>query len=239
MTGLLSMGRAQPMLHFAKHSEQALLHYLTYLGNRDAVLNYQQIHGLLYAMASSPEPIKPAEWFELIWLSDDPHFDDATQAKTFYQLLVELSRHIGELARRDLYRPGVDGSGAFSPDALADWCDGFLIGHQYLENVWVMALDDLDDDELCERVEAVLDWAVTFVERDTGAWPADDADDNLVELQLQFQQLLSAYYGVHELWYRGAYRWDVERLFEGMQMVDREDPCPCGSGRPFRQCCLH
>jgi uncharacterized protein YecA (UPF0149 family) len=64
-------------------------------------------------------------------------------------------------------------------------------------------------------------------------------DDNLLALQLQFQQLLTAYHTVHELWYEGAYNWDVEQLFEEMQAVGRDEPCPCGSGRTFGQCCLH
>lgn len=227
------------MLNFEKHSEQALLNYLNYLGNRDAVLSYQQIQGLLYAMACSPEPIKPSEWFELIWLSDDPHFDDATEAKTFYQLLIELSRHIGEAARRETYRPGIDGAGVFSAAALSDWCDGFLMGHQYLENIWLITLDDLDDNSLCDRVEAALDWAVAFVEGDIADWSADASDETLVTGHLQFQQLLNAYHAVHQLWYRGAHPWDVEQLFDSMEAVARDEPCPCGSGRLFAQCCLH
>jgi uncharacterized protein YecA (UPF0149 family) len=133
----------------------------------------------------------------------------------------------------------LDGNGVFAADALADWCEGFLMGHQYLENIWLIALDDLDDLKLSEQVEAALDWAVGFVEGDLADLSADDTDDNLVALQLQFQQLLTAYHAVHELWYEGAYHWDVERLFADMQTVGRDEPCPCGSGRTFGQCCLH
>jgi len=237
--GRHNQDRAQPMLTFAKHSEQALLNYLNYLGNRNAVLSYHQIQGLLYAMAASPEPIKPSEWFELIWLSDDPHFDDAAEAKTFYQLLIDLSRHIGDLAERDMYRPGLDGSGSLSPAALADWCEGFLMGHQYLENLWLIELDDLDDAKLSDRVEAALDWAVAFVEGEMVDLSADEVDDNLLALQLQFQQLLTAYHAVHGLWYEGTHRRDVGQQFEEMQTVGRDEPCLCGSGRTFGQCCLH
>lgn len=227
------------MLNFEKQREQALLNYLNYLGNRDAVLSYHQIQGLLYAMACSPEPIKPAEWFELIWLSDAPHFDDAGEAKAFFDLLVELARHIGDLARRAIYRPGMDGSGALSAAALADWCDGFLMGHQYLENLWAIALDDLGDDQLSDRVEAALDWAVSFADGDLAEWSTDEADDNLMTLQLQFQQLLAGYHTVHELWYESARHGDVTQVFESMQAVGRNEPCPCGSGRSFGRCCLH
>lgn len=223
------------MLNFEKQREQALLQYLSFLGKRDAVLSYQQIQGLLYAMVCSPEPIKPSEWFELIWLTDDPHFDDATDAKTFYQLLQELFRHIGEAARKDRYRPGVDSGGELSQACLSDWCDGFLMGHQYLENIWLVALDDLDDEALYEQVEDTLNGAVAFAERDVGN--GDDGDINLAAAHLQFQQALNGYCSVHRRWSGG--HWDVERLFESMEPLGSDQPCSCGSGRTFRQCCLH
>jgi len=226
------------MLNFAKHSEDALLGYLNVLSTRDAVLNYHQIHGLLYAMACSPEPIKPSEWFELIWLSDDPQFDDALEARTFYKLLVELFHSIDTDVRHERYRPG----GALkleSASALADWCDGFLAGHQYLENLWIVALDDLNDDHLYERVEAALDWAVAFVEGDIVDWDVDDTDDVLVTERLRFEQLLDDYRAVHKLWGDGTWQWDVEQQFVDMEPAARDDYCPCGSGRVFKQCCLH
>lgn len=226
------------MLNFAKHNEDALLSYLHRLGARDAVLNYQQIHGLLYAMACSPEPIKSSEWFELIWLSDDPQFDDPIEAQTFYKLLVELSRSIDSDVRQERYSP----AGALkvqSAAALADWCEGFLAGHQYLENLWIVALDDLNDEHLFERIEATLDWAVAFVEGDIVDWSVDEQDDVLATERLRFEQLLDDYRAVHKIWGEGTWKWDVERQFEAMEPAGRDDYCPCGSGRLFRQCCLH
>lgn len=227
------------MLNFAKHNEQALLNFLTHLSRRDAVLDYHQIQGLLYAMACSPEPIKPSEWFELIWLSDEPQFDDANEAKTFYQLLIELSQGIGEAARQERYRPAIDAGGVCSAAALAGWCDGFLTGHQYLENLWVVALDALDDDSLYEQVAATLDWAAAFISGDVVDWADEEHDDGLAAAALQFQQLLGEYYAVHNQWQAGEGHWDAEQSFAAMQAVGREDICPCGSGRVFERCCLH
>jgi len=226
------------MLEFAHQNEQALLKYLNYLGNRDAVLSYHQIQGVLYAMACSPEPIRPSEWFELIWLSDDPCFDDAGEAKAFYQLLVELFRHIGDQAQRDLYRPGTDSDGHFSLPALTHWCEGFLMGHQYLENIWLLALDELKDDSLYDRVESALDWVVAFIESEGASWSVEEGD-RVMSLQLQLQQLLTGYQTVHRLWRKDARTFNAQPRLENLYAVDRDQPCPCGSGRLFGQCCLH
>ena len=227
------------MLNFAKQNEQALLKLLNHLSRRDAVLDYHQIQGLLYAMACSPEPIKPAEWFELIWLSDEPQFDNVGEAKAFYRLLIDLSQDIGEAARRERYRPaGVGGEGC-SAAALAGWCDGFLVGHQYLENLWVVALDTLDDDSLYEQVAAALDWATAFISGDIVDLSAEDNDEELLSACLQFEQILADYHAVHRRSTAGAGFRDAEQSFAAMQSVGRAEPCPCGSGRAFANCCLH
>jgi uncharacterized protein len=227
------------MLTSAQQNEQALLKFLNHLSRRDAVLDYHQIQGLLYAMACSPEPIKPSEWFELIWLSDEPQFDDAGEAKTFYRLLLELSQDIGEAARQERYRPAIDAGGTCSVAALLGWCDGFLTGHQYLENLWVVTLDTLDDDRLFEQVAATLDWAAAFICGDVVDLAADNNDDELLAACLQFQQLLGEYHAVHRQWSAGDNSWNAEQSFAAMQAVGRAEPCPCGSGRAFGRCCLH
>lgn len=237
MAAFDNSARPVHMLNFGKHREQALLQYLSVLGRRDAVLSYRQIQGLLFAMACSPEPIRPSEWFELIWLSDDAHFDDPVEARTFFQLLQELFRHTGEAIRKQRYRPGLDDSGQLSQGTLADWCDGFLMGHHYLENLWVVALEDLGDDELYEQVEDVLRGAMAFAGRCIGN--GEDGDVSLIAAHLQFQQALAGYASVHQLWYRTGTRWDAARLFAAMEPPGADQPCSCGSGRPFRHCCLH
>lgn len=227
------------MLNFEKHREQALIHMLEDLETRDAVLGYEQIKGLLYAIACSPEPIRPSEWFELIWLDDEPPFEDIDEGKSFFNLLVELSRHISDAAQKALHRPGVNRFGELSPAALVAWCEGFLIGHHYLDNLWTIALNDLDDDELFEQVEAAVHWAHVVADGDV-IDPTDEVlDDRLLTTQLQFEEWLRSYQSVRERWYLRGYRWDVNHYFEEMQPVAADALCPCGSGRPFRNCCLH
>jgi yecA family protein len=230
------------MLNFEKNNEEALLSFLGQLGARDAVLNYRQIHGLLYAMSCSPEPVVAAEWFELIWLSDAPQFDDAATAKDFYRLLVALSRSIDADVQGDRYRFG-DASDTNSAAELADWCDGFLIGHHYLEHVWEAALGDLDDEALYEQIDAVLDWAIAcasgeIADRDHDR-DGDDGDTALLAGHLHFQQLLTVYRDVRQRWQTRVGDWDIHAAFAALEPALPDEPCPCGSGRLFKRCCLH
>ena len=225
------------MQPFEKQREETLLRFLDQLNTRDAVLNYSQIQGLLYAMACSPEPIKPAEWFELVWLNDDPQFECAADAKRFYELLVELFGSISVDVQRNRFQ--LDGTANIRDGviALADWCDGFLLGHQYLEDVWGAALDEFDDDELFIQVDETLDCAVAFVSGEMAEW--DDEGEFILAELVRFQQLLEDYRAIHTRCRGGRSRWSVEQLFEEMQPVSAQAECPCGSGRVFRECCLH
>lgn len=225
------------MQPFEKQREETLLRFLDQLNTRDAVLNYSQIQGLLYAMACSPEPIKPAEWFELVWLNDDPQFESAADARRFYELLVELSGSISVEVQRNRFQ--LEGAASIINGMLelADWCDGFLLGHQYLEDVWSAALEELDEDELFMQVDETLDCAISFVAGEMTDW-GDDGEFVLAEF-VRFQQLLEDYRAIHSRCRQGKPRWSVEQIFAEMQPVSAQAECPCGSGRSFKDCCLH
>jgi uncharacterized protein len=225
------------MQPFEKQREETLLRFLDQLNVRDAVLNYSQIQGLLYAMACSPEPIKPAEWFELVWLNDDPQFESAADAKRFYELLVELFSSIVIEVKRNCFQLTGTANIQSSAPALVDWCDGFLLGHQYLEDVWSAALDELDEDDLFEQVDATLDCAIAFVSGEMADWD-EDSEFMLAEF-VRFQQLLEDYRAIHTRCREGRSGWNVERVFVEMQPVAPHNVCPCGSGRLFKDCCLH
>ena len=227
------------MLHFEKQSEEALLNFLKHLSTRDAVLNYQQIQGLLYAMVCSPEPIKPSEWFELIWLNDDPQFENPAEAKSFFQLLTGLCSSVAEEVHCNRYRPGAVAGAQCTAQGLADWCDGFLMGHHYLEDLWDVALDDIGDEHLFEQIDAALDWACACVEGDIVEWAGDDGDEILLAEYLRFEQLLQEYRAVHARWQRGDWQYTIEQTFTAMQPLGRDELCLCGSGKPFKHCCLH
>lgn len=233
------------MLNFDKEHEQTLCGFLEQLSPREVVLDYAQLQGFLFAMACSPEPIKPAEWFDLIWLSDEPQFDSEDDAREFFRLVVGLSEHVAAAVEQRRYLPFGSTFTLAWIDELADWCDGFLVGHQYLEEVWQVALDTLADEALDEAVGMALGLANTFADSATNRQLtlAEDfglADEQLPEAYMMLWGALDSYASVTELCAQGdQWAFDVEQLFLALEPVGRDDPCGCGSGRPFSQCCLH
>ena len=231
-------------LNFDKTRERTLLDYLQRLQHNDAVLGYYQLQGLLFAMACSPETISDAEWFELIWLDDDPQFDEESDARDFYRLAVSLSTSVKETIRSQAYNPfGSHYSSQWQAE-LSQWCDGFLLGHQYLEDLWVFAIDTLNDQLIADDVNAVLSLATTFADLEYAQQLSFEegialTDDYLPEAFSMFWQVMDSYAGVSEQVKETNNRFDSEQLFLALEPVGRDDPCPCGSGEVFGKCCLH
>jgi uncharacterized protein len=239
------------MLESGKTREQSLQALLERLWNVDAVLSYQQIRGLLFAIASSPEPVKPSQWFELVMLRDDAPFESDQQAQLFVQLLAGLADEIARQAAQGSCLPfgAIDEA---SLPLLREWCDGFLMGHQYLETLWMLALDELDDPLLDSQIESTLTLASAFIEWDAARlWTLVDGvaaeEMTLPELCQYLEQLLGAYYQVHKRLIQPAditevhieSDWQMQEYFLGLQPAVADEQCPCGSGRVFARCCLH
>jgi uncharacterized protein len=124
------------------------------------------------------------------------------------------------------------------------------MGHQYLETLWLLALDELDDPHIDSQVDSTLTLASAFLEWDAARlWTLVDgveADDMaLPELCHHLEQLLGAYYQVHQQLIpadsliAAESDWDLEQYFLSLEPASADEPCPCGSGRIFSRCCLH
>ena len=214
------------------------------LQGREAVLSYYQLQGFLFAVACSPEPIKPSEWFDLIWLDDEPQFENEGDARAFFKLVVALADHIANMARQRRFLPFSARYSERWQEELAQWCDGMLLGHQYLEDLWIIAMDDVDDQALCDDVEASLGLATTFsdVVGTSQLSLEDDSQqeaDYLAEAYAMFWTVLSSYATLGSIWADGSWDYDAEQLFLALEPVAPGDRCPCGSGEVFAKCCLH
>ena len=232
------------VIAFDKAKERTLRSVISRLHKNDAVLSYYQLQGLLFSLACSPEPIKPSEWFDLIWLTDEPQFDSEQDARNFYRQVVSLSEHIAEMAQQHRFLPF---SARYSErwlDALSQWCEGLLMGYQYLEDLWIIALDDLNDAGIEDDVETTLSLASTFADLDGAKQMSFDegmalTDEHLPEAYDLFWKVLAGYACAGDLWAEVHWEADTEQLFLALEPVAREENCPCGSGLVFAKCCLH
>tara|TARA_R110000868_G_scaffold179802_2_gene420087 strand:- start:101737 stop:102468 length:732 start_codon:yes stop_codon:yes gene_type:complete len=218
----------------------------------DAVLDYQRLQGFLFAIACSPESVKPSEWFELIWLDDEPQFDNKAEAKRFMALLVEDMHVLEQGLEQGQLLPFFCPSSLEQQRQLGLWCEGFLFAHQYLDELWELALMDIDDEAIDDAVTAALNLASAFtdvlvsdqLQFEEGFGAGNSATEPAAQQQLQeayqwFDEVLAVYADVRGQWRNSTTQHDADQLFLALEPVARGQLCPCGSGEIFAKCCLH
>jgi yecA family protein len=230
--------------NFDTESERLLQETISQLRSNEAVLTYYQLQGLLFAIACSPEVIKPSEWFELIWLDDEPQFDDEFDARTFYRQVVALADHIAEMIQQRRFLPFSASYSECWQSQFSQWCEGLLLGHHYLEDLWLIAMEDLGDQIVGDDIDTVLGLANTFADRVSAKQLSFEqgmelADEHLPEAYEVFCKVLGTYATVGSLWGELGWDYDAEQMFLALESVARDDLCPCGSGQVFSKCCLH
>ena len=231
-------------MSFSEEQQDALKFHLARLHERNAALDYYQLYGLLFAVACAPEPIKVSEWFELVWLNDEPQFDQEEEARDFFHLVKAFAKHVAEQKNAGQFLPfGTEFSPGYQ-QALSQWSQGLLTGHYYLEEVWGLALDDIDDDVLCDRIDAFLNLVSTFADFVSSRQMVLEenmalTDEHIPEAYSMLLEMSETYASVAELWPDDGWRINAEQLFLALEPVGRNESCPCGSGLPFSRCCLH
>jgi uncharacterized protein len=190
-----------------------------------------ELQGFLCAIVSAPQPIPESVWMPIA-LGVDP--EDAEVAESG---IVPLVRRLRDECERDLLdEEGIDpilapGPGGEGLDH-ARWARGYLEGVSLAEPAW-----DAEDPETAEALLApffVLAGDATTearrAYRESLQLPTDADLDEMLEggLPLVVQDNF-------EYWLDK--RLVPETIRRDTPKVGRNDPCPCGSGRKFKQCC--
>ena len=215
--------------------EQRLMDY----GNDASMLSLSALDGFLTAVLSSPELVPPSQWWPVLWGGTPPEWSSEREMKRALDLILG---HMNILAHTLCYQPK-----HFIPVLMAncveeqeicnaeDWCFGYLRG---------MALGNWP--ALPEALGRSLE-----VIRLHGS---DDLLPQLASLSLPEHQQSVAEVGpaalrlhAHFLAQRGPNTatiaapalTPVTLPVRAAPKIGRNDPCPCGSGKKFKQCCLH
>ena len=227
-----------------------------FLGNSDRpedTLSFHELQGFLFAIASSPETVPPSEWIPLISNEEEICFANESEAQRILNHIMTIYNEVNSsvLERSDSLPFGCE----FRPNTLANfdgrssisqWSRGFMIGHDWLSQVWeeylpesldeecganVMALSFFSSRQLAEAYYAEVDHSES---RGPGM-PFERFAETIREL---FPAALSAYAHLG----RTIFEVLMQNAAAGNQparstKVGRNDPCPCGSGKKYKKCC--
>src|SRR5260370_5155695 len=202
-------------------------------------MNLKQLDGFLAALICGPDTVLPSEYLPVIW-GDRISLEDTFKAQPllhdFLSLIMRYWNAIADtLHSGDVYLPLLleDESGISHAN---DWANGFLRGMELRKEDWTDLLND----------EQHGGWLVPIfaLAHENSLDAAMRPYKEPVSAEMREKLIVGVAAGV-----TGIYRhFQSQRSLENQSLgnttirrvapkIGRNDPCPCGSGKKFKQCC--
>ncbi len=210
-------------------------------------LTYFEAQGFLLAVASAPDLIRPSEWLPVIFNEQGAGYASIEEAQAILNRLTLLYNEINAAVLEDratlpsdcrMRRRVLDNLKPTAP--VARWAQGFVCGHQWLENLWEAPLPG----ELDEEVGAVLmtlsffsspELARAYHAEGQGGRSLEDMAGTILRL---LPEAVSQYAHLGRRVLPALTASDPEvQSARRVATPGRNEPCPCGSGKKFKRCC--
>ena len=200
-------------------------------------MRLDEIQGYLCAALAGPQPVPEEE--RLLEILGDESVLDSEAAIEAAALVGRFSAMLAASLDSDEPFPLLLYPISEAEDAPSDyepWCMAYLHGVDTATEDWFDALSDEEEIEFLD--ERLFPLMLLTGEAETAArehgeeWPEGEEKESM--LRESEEELPNAIAEIHRFWLtkRGAVtiRRDAPK-------VGRNDPCPCGSGKKFKQCC--
>jgi uncharacterized protein len=239
--------------------EQAVIELGQYLDEHCLELggigSLEELDGFLFGIVTAPDPLLPSQWLATVWGADHAFADPELAVRLLktlellHQMVIHRVADWNDGAFRlliDGVEAAADGSPVFGadPDGAPPpeltgmaWAIGFLRAFELDEDRWEAFAEEwpIADEvlNLCVELGPAPADESTASDSDPDAPPESQLapEGRLLALE-QLSIALHELYALHQQ--RAANRQTVRR---DTPKVGRNDPCPCGSGRKYKQCC--
>lgn len=208
-----------------------------------------EVQGFLCAILSGPEPIQPAQWLpEVLGPGMEKNLAAAEVHETTDLLVRFYNQHAAALAAGEnfplyLYPDDAEEDEADVPlnddDAPAFdykmWCEAYLYGTEMGSTLWADAAGKHEERliELLEPFYLLTGLLKSEAERLGESWMSQAEEARiLADRQANLPFIIQ---DVYNFW--RACNPSTTPLRRAEPKVGRNDLCPCGSGKKFKQCC--
>lgn len=197
-------------------------------GNDDSILDVSELDGFLTAIVSGPNMIPPSHWFPELWggAGNEPEWESEAEFQRFMSLVFQHMNHnISMLMESpDEFEALFAVSKTEEGDVFVaeEWCFGYMRG-----------VDLGGWPQLSGEVCAWLD-TITLHGREENFSVLEGM--TLEEHQRSVSEIEPAVSKLHAYWL--AQRSKPQPVATSPK-IGRNEPCPCGSGKKYKRCCLH
>ena len=205
--------------------------FLSQYSSDDAILNVSELDGFFAALLTAPEIIKPSEWLPAIWggETNTPEWSDLQVANKFISAVMVFHNQVAQSLGDDtfqalFYEREFEGK---TYDVVDEWCGGFLRGME----MWP-ALSNTNNLVVETALEPIRLFATEEGFGRLETMDMDEIESMHYEVEKSALQLYS-----HFRQQQDEPPMPMSAVAE--PKTGRNDPCPCGSGKKFKKCCLH
>ncbi|EOV9568925.1 YecA family protein [Cronobacter turicensis] len=201
-------------------------------GSEDSIVDVAELDGLLTAVLSGPRTIEPSEWLVALWGGQNriPRWSNEREMNRFMELCFQ---HMNDIADRlaefpDQFDPlfGVRETEGQDFTVVEEWCFGYLRG---------VGLSDWSS--LPEDLQPALDTIALHGKEENFAQLEALSPE---EMEARFAAIRPAALALHDYWIAQPQAVpEPQQPIVAEQKPGRNDPCFCGSGKKYKQCCLH
>lgn len=198
-------------------------------GFDEGIIDLNELDGFLTAIVSGPVAVMPSQWLPLIWGDEEPFFESEEDFSLVISLFMRHMNHIAQTLMQqpeDFYPLFVcrkyDDKEIYIVD---DWCEGYRRAVRINEPLWIGCSNKLDN---------WLDAINSFTEESNWSGHEKTPVNNGEE---RAEVVWHAALNIHQFWLNQ--RTPSEAHQPKQEKVGRNQPCPCGSGKKFKKCCLH
>jgi uncharacterized protein len=198
----------------------------------DGMMNIEMLDGFFAAVLSGPENVPISEVLPTVW-GENFEFESEEQATDMAGLVL---RHWNAVVRA--LQESLDDPDAYSPVLFENdegfvpanaWALGFMSGVDMRRDKWDPLMDD---DELAWTLVPIL--MLTYEhDPDPEMRPATIEPESREEL---IDNMIAGALTIYRH-FEPQRRVVVAPIRREGTKVGRNDPCPCGSGRKYKQCC--
>lgn len=202
-------------------------------GHDDSVMDVSELDGMLTAILSGPHAIEPAQWLTALW-GGEKHIPRWTSEREMSLFMNLTFQHMNDIEDRL-----IDAPEQFEPlfgyreeddneyVVVEDWCYGYMRG---------VAQDDWS--ALPENLQPALA-AIALHGQEENVGKLEQMTPE--EYEQSQAEIGPAALQLHQYWQAKRAEEPQARQMPvtAEPKVGRNDPCPCGSGKKFKNCCLH
>jgi uncharacterized protein len=224
----------------------ALARFLEHPERPPGTLRYHELQGFLFAVATSPELVRPSEWMPIVFGGQEAEYADLEEARTMLAALMGMYNEVNASVRSE--RPALppdcrfrkDTGANFAEDApVSRWSRGFMRGYQWLEADWDGCVPDEYDHDF-----AALLMTLSFFGSEALAASylkeigREDLQAAAVRFRRVFPDALAEFARIGRLIQDVLLKRAASAGPSSVRpKVGRNEPCPCGSGRKYKKCC--